>query len=404
MEQSTVRRLINANRAAFLLAGYGISTWAPLIPIVQSNFGLDPHQLGLLLLCVGIGGFFCMPFSGIIAGKIGCRAMSLTGMTLMTCGLLGVVLSSHVYTTAAMLLLMGFAGVLLDVSANINAARLEQMTGRSFMSGLHGIYSVGCIMGTMCVTLLLSAGFEMLPAEICALVLFVLIAIIFCRGLLNRQQSRSDESLKHDDAEGDAAAVGAKRKGIFFLPGAVIVMGLMCFVMFSTEGSMLDWSGVFLKNERGVSFEHAGWGYAAFSTAMTIFRLTGDRIVTAMGRRRVLVGGTLCIFAGYLLVVGVDSLAAALAGYFVIGLGASNIVPQLISYSASIKGISINAAVTAVNAIGYVGGLAGPALIGFSAQACGLAETFMLQACLVLCVGAGCFVLLKRKKTAEKDA
>lgn len=401
MEQSTARRLINSNRAAFLLAGYGISTWAPLIPLVQADFALDPHELGLLLLCVGIGGFCCMPFSGLIAGKIGCRAMALCGTALMSCGLLGVVLSAQVYTIAPMLFLMGFAGVLIEVAANINAARLEQLTGRSIMSGLHGIYSVGCILGTLCVTLLLSAGLNMLLSELCALLLFVLTALTGCRALLNAQQSRSEGAGRDGGKSGDAERRQQRR---FFLPGAVIAMGLMCFVMFSTEGSMLDWSGVFLKNERGVSFEHAGWGYAAFSTAMTIFRLCGDQIVTAMGRRQVLAGGTLCIFAGYVLVVFVDSFAAALAGYFVIGLGASNIVPQLISCSASVKGISLNAAVTAVNAIGYVGGLAGPALIGFCAQAFGLPATFMLQSGLVLCVGAGCFVLLRRKKEPQRSA
>lgn len=404
MEQSAARKLINSNRAAFLLAGSGIATWAPLIPIVQEKFGLNSRELGMLLLCLGIGGFCCMPFSGLAASRMGCRGMARLGACTMTCGLLGVVLSPSVHRAAPMLFLIGISSVLIEVAANINAARIEHLTGRILMSGLHGIYSVGSIIGTVRVTVFLSAGLSMNTVEACALTLFVLIAVLFFNHLLNRQQTKSEDEEEHAAKEQGKQGSGKAKNSRLQVPGVVYVLGLMCFVLFATECSMIDWSGVFLKQERQVAPEHAGWGYAAFSVAMTIFRLTGDKIVTAMGRRRVLAGGSLCIVPGCLLVVGIDSVFCTVAGYFDIGVGASNIVPQLISLSAAVKGISMNASVTAVNAFVYTGGLAGPALIGCSAQAFGLPETFLIQASLVLLVGIGSCLMLKKPSPEQFKA
>ena len=62
-----------SNRASFLVAGFCIAAWAPMIPFVKERFGLDEHNLGLLLLCVGIGSFVSMPTSGYFSSKFGCR-------------------------------------------------------------------------------------------------------------------------------------------------------------------------------------------------------------------------------------------------------------------------------------------------------------------------------------------
>lgn len=408
METAVQKHLVNGSRSAFFLAGFGISTWAPLIPIVQERFALDPHQLGLLLLCSGIGAFVSMPLAGFLAGRAGCRGLVYFAVAVMSTALMGVTLSPALYLTGALLFFVGMAGVCFGVAVNINAAHVERMISRSIMSSQHGIYSVGCICGSLCVTWLLGAGLSMPVAEALALCIYIAVPMIFGRWLLSRAQvnAAAAEAAGGSTGSQKAEQAGQKSRGAAFraVPPVIICIGLMCFVMYQTEGSMMDWSGVFLKNELHVSVEHAGYGYAAFSVAMTLFRLLGDRIVTACGRRRVLVLGTAAIFAGYSLVVFGGAVPLALAGYFVIGLGAANIVPQLISFSATVKGVSVNTAVTVVNAIGNVGSLLGPATIGFCANAVGLGHTFLLQGCLVLCVGAGCLWLLRNQKTRAAGA
>ncbi|MGT2478435.1 hypothetical protein ACU4GR_04970 [Methylobacterium oryzae CBMB20] len=101
----------------------------------------------------------------------------------------------------------------------------------------------------------------------------------------------------------------------------MLVLGLLCFVVFLTEGSALDWSAVFLIQQRGLDPAWAALGYAAFSVTMTAGRLAGDGVVARLGRRRVVVLGGLLAAAGLGLSVLVPAWEAALAGYALVGAG-----------------------------------------------------------------------------------
>ena len=94
---------------------------------------------------------------------------------------------------------------------------------------------------------------------------------------------------------------------------------------------MLDWSAVFLTQIRGLDPAWARFGYAAFATTMTIGRLTGDRIVHALGPVRIAVFGSLLAASGLALATFVPHAAAGLAGFALVGAGCSNIVPVLYS-------------------------------------------------------------------------
>lgn len=385
MDKLKERQLMFANRASFLVAGCGVATWAPMIPFVQERFALNEQELGLLLLCIGIGSICSMPLSGFLASRLGCRTLVYAGALLLSLCIAAITVVQQLFLMAVVLFVFGIGAVLLDVTSNINAARVELMIGRSIMSGLHGLYSVGGFIGSIVVTFVLSAGFSLQATGTLAALIFALVAFSCCRHLLSKEDTAAQSQ---DQTQTERVRVWHP---------LVLLIGVLCFIMFMAEGSMLDWSGVFLRNERAVPLEQAGYGYAAFAIAMTVFRLTGDKIVTHLGRRRTLCFGTLLIFSGFSLCVMVPHALVSLVGFFLIGMGASNVVPQLISFTVTIKDVSINAAVTMVNAIGFTGVLCGPALIGFCAHAIGLQVTFLLIACLVLIVGAVCFFLLKRR-------
>jgi MFS family permease len=151
---------------------------------------------------------------------------------------------------------------------------------------------------------------------------------------------------------------------------------------FLAEGAVLDWSAVFLRDVRHVDVSVAGFGYAAFSVAMAVCRFTGDRVTRRLGATRVLqIGGALAA-VGFLVVATIPWPAAALLGFVVIGLGASNIVPVLFSATGRVPGVPPGIALATVTTIGYVGLLLGPAVVGFVAQATSLSAAFALVACL----------------------
>lgn len=388
IDKITERRMIRSNRAAFLAAGFGLAAWAPMIPFVQERFALNQQELGLLLLCIGIGSLVAMPIAGFAASRFGCRILIYAATVLVALGLCAITLIDHLYVMAVVLIAFGMAAVILDVVSNINAARVEILSGRGIMSGLHGLYSIGGFLGSLGVTALLTLGVSLQAAGLTAAVLLFLIVVSSCRYLLDRSSGTTEREKKQQEEQGSGGRLRV-------LHPLVLLIGILCFIMFMTEGSMLDWSGIFLRTERGVQVEQAGIGYAAFAIAMTLFRLTGDKIVATLGRRRVIVTGTGFIAMGYLLAVMVPHPYTALLGFFFIGIGASNVVPQLISYTVTIKDVSINAAVTVVNAIGFTGILCGPAVIGFLAHHMGLHNVFLLQAAAVILVGVICFVLLR---------
>jgi MFS family permease len=158
-------------------------------------------------------------------------------------------------------------------------------------------------------------------------------------------------------------------------------------VAFLAEGAVLDWSAVFLTSIRHLAASYAGLGYAAFATTMTLGRLTGDRIVHGLGGRRVILIGGCAAAAGFAIATLVPFWQAAMLGYALVGIGCSNIVPVLFTSVGRQTTMPESVAVPAISTLGYAGILAGPAAIGFIAQASSLQATFLVIAVMMLAVG-----------------
>jgi len=349
-----------STRLAFLLAGIAMAAWAPLVPFAKARLGVDDGTLGLLLLCLGLGSIAAMPVTGVLATRFGCRVVIATGGVLACLALPLLALAGSVPLLALSLVLFGASVGTVDVTMNIQAVLVEKSGGRALMSGFHGLFSLGGILGAGGVSLLLGLGASPL---VCMLVVAAL-----GLGLL---LAAYPDLLPHGGEEG--------RDGPWLvLPrGLVILIGGLCFVVFLGEGAVLDWSAVFLANQRGVDPAQAGLGYAAFALAMTAGRLGGDRIVQALGGQRVLALGGLLTALGFAIVVLAPWSAAAYLGFLLVGIGASNLVPVLFSAAARQGSMPAGLAISAISTMGYVGILAGPALIGFAAGLVGLGTAFV---------------------------
>lgn len=353
-----------ATRIIFFIAGLGMAAWAPLVPFAKARVGIDDGVLGLLLLCLGGGSMVTMPLAGAFAARFGCRAV-FTGSTLMLAAALPLLASvTSLPLLVAALLVFGAGVGAMDVSMNIQAIIVERHSGRSIMSGFHGLFSLGGITGAAGVTALFAFGAGPLGAALVVAAIVVACLVVAFPYLLT-YGSRSD---------GPAFAIPH---------GVVLFIGILCFITFLTEGAMLDWSAVFLTSVRDVTPDWAGLGYAAFAVTMTIGRLSGDRIVSRFGPRRVIVFGGICAGCGLLLATFVPVPAAALAGFALVGVGCSNIVPVLFSSVGRQKVMPEAVAVPAITTLGYAGILVGPAAIGFIAHAASLPVAFAIVALLL---------------------
>jgi MFS family permease len=161
----------------------------------------------------------------------------------------------------------------------------------------------------------------------------------------------------------------------------------MCFVAFLSEGAVLDWSAVFLRDNKGVDKAMAGVGYASFSIAMATMRLFGDRIVSKTEGKHVVIYGSIIAFAGFMLVVFAPWLFAVLIGFVLIGVGAANIVPVFFTAAGRIKNVASSKAVSVIGTMGYAGQLAGPAILGFIAHHFSLPAALFVTGLLLLSIG-----------------
>lgn len=168
--------------------------------------------------------------------------------------------------------------------------------------------------------------------------------------------------------------------------GIVLVIGIICFAIFLAEGTVLDWSAVFLIEHHGLEESLGGLGFAAFATTMTIGRLTGDKIVMRVGSARVVFWGALLACIGFMIAVLSPYLSIAIIGYALVGAGCSNIVPVMFSSIGKQNTMPEALAVPAVSTLGYLGILAGPAAIGFVAFQFTLATALLTIAALLVII------------------
>jgi predicted MFS family arabinose efflux permease len=363
-----------STRIAFFIAGAGIAAWAPLVPYAKARAGLDEGTLGLLLLCLGVGSILAMPMAGILATRFGCRRVAVGG-TLMICLALPLLATvSSIPALIAALFLFGAGLGTVDSTVNLQAVIVERASGKTMMSGFHGLFSLGGIVGAAGVSALLGLGVSPLGAT---LVVNVLLLIALCKAAPHLLPYGSESS-------GPAFAVPH---------GIVLFIGGMCFIVFLAEGAALDWSAVFLAQERGIDTAYAGLGYAAFALTMTVGRLTGDAIVRRLGATRVIVFGGLTAAAGLFLATFAPDWEMALVGYALLGAGCSNIVPVLYTAVGKQTVMPESIAVPAITTLGYAGILAGPAVIGFIAHGSSLSFAFGLMAVLLVAVAIGGKVL-----------
>ncbi|MFC4165714.1 MFS transporter [Teichococcus aestuarii] len=365
-----------AIRLVFLVNGAVLAGWAPLVPLAKARLGLDEGQLGLVLLALGAGAILAMPLAGMLIARHGSRAVSIAAGLAFAALLPLLALAPDSPAAGAPLLALalfafGAANGLMDVAMNAQAVAVEAKGTRPIMSSIHGIFSIGGLLGAVSVSLMLRAGLSPVAAALALGAAAMALLAAQARALLPRAEDRPG------DGHG------------FALPrGPVLAFGLLCFIMLLAEGSMIDWSAVYLVQQRGMEVALAGLGFGAFSVAMAAARLSGDALNARLGPVRLLRGGALLAALGLAVVVVVPQAWGALLGFVLVGLGIGNAVPLLFSAAGRLPGVAPGTAIAAVATLGYAGLLAGPALIGFAARLTSLPVALAGVALLVLAVAA----------------
>lgn len=358
-----------ATRLVFFTLGFGSASWAPLVPYAKARLSLDNHALGLLLLCLGSGALLAMPASGSLVHRFGCRIVVIWTSVVAAIALPVLALGSSFAVMVPALFAFGAALGAFGVAINIQAVIVERASGRAMMSGFHALYSVGGILGAAVMVGLLGLGLPVVVATLCASLVLLVALPVAAPGLLT------------DGGDGGGSILAIPR-------GIVILIGLLCFVMFLSEGAMLDWGAVFLSSADGMKASTAGLGYTVFAITMSAGRLSGDVLVTRFGRIRLIIGGAVCAALGFVVTTMAPTWPLALVGFAIIGAGCANVTPSLFTLTGRQTRMSGGNAISAASTLGYAGILLGPALIGFAAALTSLHTAFYGLAVALLLVAA----------------
>jgi len=376
----------HATRLAFFIAGVVTAAWAVIVPYARANTGVDEATLGTLLLCLGGGALIAMPVTGALTSRFGCRSVIMVAIVLIIVSAPLLAIMTNPLLLGLALLVFGTGVGITDCAMNIQAILVEKASSVPLMSGFHGMYSFGGIAGAGVMTLLLTAGITIAAATLLMIVSVLILAILSYPGLLTYANPK----------EGPAFAMPR---------GIVLLLGMVCFSVFLTEGTVLDWSALYLTQVKGMPENLGGLGYTCFALAMTAARLTGDRVIEHLGRLTVVVGGSIMTVVGLALVILIPSWHLSLPGYALVGAGCANIVPVMFSAVGQQRVMPQAVAVPAMTTLGYLGVLSGPAIIGYVAHFSSLALAFSLIMALMLFVGALAFSLnLGRAPSARENA
>ncbi|WP_327689781.1 MFS transporter [Streptomyces tubercidicus] len=382
-----LRRARRSLAMVFLIHGSVTGNFATRIPWIQDHTALSPGQLGLALAFPAIGASLAMPLASRVSHRLGARTALRGLLALWTLSLILPALSPGLYVLCPALLVYGAASGMSDVAMNALGVETEDRLGKPIMSGLHGMWSAGALLGSAAGTVAAHAGWDArLHLSGAALVLSLLGALA-CRGVLDLRSAPEEHPPPR-----------------FTLPPrSALVIGAIGFCAVFAEGAGLDWSAVYLRDELGTEAGLAAASTTAFACMMTVARLAGDKVVARFGAVRTVRAGGVLATAGGLLIVTAPHPAMAMSGFGLMGFGIAVVVPLAFA-AAGRSGPAPGQAIAGVATITYTSGLIAPSAIGGLAQATSLPVSFMLVTALACGLVAGARVLRVPSRTASGGA
>ena len=345
--------------------------WLARIPEIQHRLGLSEGMLGLALLGMPIGSLVMMPLASRIIAKYGLGRTTFVSALVVVFALTLPAFSFSFYSLMAAMFIVGFTGSIMNVAMNASASSVEKKLDISIMSTCHGVFSFGGMIGAALATLFIGMGVSP-ELHLSIIAVFLLGVVIILKPILFKIP--------------DISTKVKKQKSSFKLPEksmlGLIVVG---FCIMLGEGAVADWSAVYLRNYLHSAPAIAGLGFAGFSLAMALGRLSGDNITSRFGGKRVVIVGSILGAVGLLLGVVVPVPSVAIAGFILVGFGFSCVVPIL--YNQAGKGDDAENGIAMIATSGIIGFLAGPPLIGAMAEMVGLSWALVLVAGLALFSG-----------------
>jgi predicted MFS family arabinose efflux permease len=351
----------------FVLNGMLLGMWVVQIPAIEERVGISHAALGGFLVLLGAGAFVGMQVGGRLSDRLGPRTVVPVAGVLCSATLLLPGLAQQPWALGTALLVFGFGNGTLDVSMNAHAVQVEKAYERPVMSAFHATFSVGGVLAALAGAAAVEIGWGPATTLGTAAGIGVITALVSARALLPAASTD-----RVDDAGGRPAGEQRAVASRIWLLAVLALLVMLC------EGAANDWSVLHLKTVLDAPESTAAFAYGAFAAAMTAGRLLADRTAARFGPVAVLRYGAALAAVGITAVALSPWIWAALTGWALFGLGLSGCIPQLFSAAGHADPTAAGTNVSRVAGLGYVGMLAGPAVIGWMTHVTALDHTFLL--------------------------
>jgi len=343
----------------FLLNGFLFASWVSRIPVIQDQLGLSHGTLGVALLAGAGGAVVTMPIAGLLISRVGSESLLKWLIVPYCISLPMLALAPNFWVLVTGLFLFGATHGGLDVAMNAQSVAVAHRYRKPVISSFHAMFSVGGLAGA-------GTGALLAWGKMSAVLHFTAVGIAMAAiGLW------AGRHLLHGVDR--AQVVAGEEAGTFRLPPkSLIPLGIVAVAVLMGEGAMADWTGVYLHKTLGSSEAIAAAGYAAFSVAMAIGRLCGDRLSEKFSDVGMVRTSGLIAAAGLGLALVSGSPWISLIGFMMVGAGYSTVVPLVFGAAGRTPGVKTGVALASVTTMGYFGFLIGPPIIGFAAELMGL--------------------------------
>jgi MFS family permease len=355
-----------ATFAYFALNGFVLGIWIVHIPSIEHQAGVSHAVLGWLLLLLGAGAFAGMQLVGPLADRFGARTIVPVSGAVCGAALILPALAGNAWSLGGALLIFGIGNGSLDVSMNTHAVQVEAGYRRPIMSAFHAVYSIGGVLAALIGARTLSWGWST-PTTLTTVSLFALAVTALAAPALLRPAPTPATKTGHTQM----------REKRTTSPRIWALAGLAMMLMLS-EGVANDWSVLALRDVLDAPAATAALAYGAFATAMTAGRFLTDRVAGRFGPIAIVRYGPALAALALTVIAVSPSIPLAIAGWAFFGLGLSGTVPQLFSAAGHIDPSAAGFNVSRVAGLGYLGMLAGPAIIGPLTRLMPLNYTFLL--------------------------
>jgi MFS family permease len=341
---------------------------------------LDEAQLGQLLFGFASGAITMVTVFGQLIDRFSKARIALAGTMAFGLGVFVMPFSENAGQLALVVILAGAGFGTLDVAINTSASIVERQADRPMMSSFHAMFSIGNLLGAFLVGQIISHGGTL---RICLGIAGALVMLLpFISAWSTASRTRVHIPLKGFDVE--AAPKSPTR------PTArlILVYGCLALMFVLAEAGMMDWSGIFVVKYLSATESTGAYAFGILTGAVAIGRLLGDRVVQKIGLMLTIqIGGAVCAIAVFAMLV-FGSVLAALIALAICGLGMANINPSILAATGRAGFQATGKAMSMVKAMGYLGLLIGPALLGYLAKNAGLEVSLSLVASAFAAIAA----------------